>query len=104
MTTTPAAALLDAARTLAAHNPASPAELAEILRALNDLTTADCVLGQLSDALDRWAELVTGHAWANSEQIADNLLGASERISNIAEFLDKARADTGHWNPEETTR
>lgn len=103
MTTTPAAALLNAARNLAAHNPASPAELAETLRALNDLT-GESVLGLLSDTLDRWAELATGHAWANSEQIADNLLGASERISNIAEFLDKARADTGHWNPEETTR
>lgn len=103
MTTTPAAALLNAARNLAAHNPASPAELAETLRALNDLT-GESVLGLLSDTLDRWAELVTEHAWANSEQIADNLLGASERISNIAEFLDKARADTGHWNPEETTR
>lgn len=104
MTTNPAAALLDAARALAAHDPASPAELADLLRALNDLTTADCVLALLSDTLDRWAELVTAQAWPNSEQIADHLLAAAEHLAPLAADLDRARADTGHYHAQETSR
>lgn len=91
----PAAALLDAARTIAAHQPADPAELADTLRALNDLT-GPSVFGLLGEAFDRWAE--AAHTWPGGEMIADHLSGAGERLATVAESLDRARADTGHYN------
>lgn len=94
----PAVALLAAARALSRYEPADAADLAYTLRTLNDLTETDTVLGRLGDALDAWATAAAAEDWGNAERIADMLRGADTRLQAVAEYLDRAREATGHWN------
>lgn len=96
----PAVTLLAAARALARYSPAGPEDLAYTLRTLNTLTGSDSVLYHLGAALDAWADTAAAEAWPGGELVADMLRGADERLGAVAEYLDRARAATGHWNAE----
>lgn len=90
-----------AARALAGYQPADPADLAYTLRTLNTLTGSGSVLYHLGTALDAWADTAATEAWPDGELVADMLRGADEHLGAVAEYLDKARAATGHWNGTE---
>lgn len=93
-----AAPLIDAARALAAYQPADAEDLARLLRSIHDLTGRESLLNHLSAALYRWANDQAGNYRACSDQIIDHLSHADELLGPLGEAIDRAREATGHWN------
>lgn len=86
------APVIDALRALANYQPTSPADLADVLKSVHEIT-GPCVIEALADAL-RSLGWRTGH-----QQVTDRLEDAIGKLYALGpEHIDRARADTGHYN------
>jgi hypothetical protein len=86
------APVIDALQRLADYRPSSLLDLADVLKSVNDLTNSANVLDALGDAL-----ICLGQH-AEHDGIASHLEDAAGTLADAAEDIDRARADTGHWN------
>jgi len=89
-------------RDAATWQPATPDDLAALLRTLNG-TGDDNLITALGDLLDHLTETlhrVPGLNAAARALIATHLIRASERLSPVGESLDRARQELpGAWTP-----
>ncbi len=90
------APVIEALTALAAYRPTSRLDLADVLKSVNDLTNPANVLDALGDALIALGE------HAGHDAIASHLADAAGTLAGAAEDIDRARADTGHWNGSAT--
>lgn len=86
------APVIDALQRLADYRPSSLADLADVLKSVNDLTNPANVIDALGDAL-----LALGEH-AEHDGVATHLGDAAGTHAGAAEDIDRARADTGHYN------
>jgi hypothetical protein len=86
------APVIEALQHLAAYRPSSLLDLADVLKSVNDLTNPANVIDALGDAL-----ICLGQR-AERDGIATYLEDAAGTLASAAEDIDRARADTGHWN------
>ena len=84
--------VIDALQRLADYRPTSRQDLADVLKSVNDLTNTTNVLDALQFTL-----LALGQQ-AEDEAIATHLGDAADSLAGAADGIDRARADTGHWN------
>lgn len=91
------APVIEALQRLADYRPSSPLDLADVLKSVNDLTNSANVLDALGDAL-----LALGEH-AGDDAVASHLGDAAGTLAGAAEDIDRARADTGHWNGSAST-
>lgn len=86
------APVIEALQRLGDYRPNSLLDLADVLRSVNDLTNSANVIDALGDAL-----IALGQR-AEHDGIASHLDDAAATLAGAAEDIDRARADTGHWN------
>lgn len=86
------APVIEALQRLGDYRPNSLLDLADVLKSVNDLTNPANVIDALGDALISLGQR------AEHDGIASHLDDAAGTLAGAAEDIDRARADTGHWN------
>lgn len=103
------APVIEALNTLADYQPESAADLADVLRAIHNLTTEQTVFGALGAALEclaEWSHRSEGtEPGFAGERVAELLYDAASHLSGVgSDFIDRARADTGHFSGSAVAR